>query len=39
MGPRSLSFQVFWFLLVFISFLGSETSKNQNAGLLMQEGR
>ena len=35
MGPRFPSLWVSWFLSVFIGFLGSKTSKNQNAGLLM----
>ena len=35
MGPGFPSFPVSWFLLVFIGFWGSETSRNQNAGLLM----
>ena len=37
MGPGFPSFPVSWFLLVFIGFLGSETSRNQNAGLLMYQ--
>ena len=35
MRPGFPSFPVSWFLLVFIGFWGSETSRNQNAGLLM----
>lgn len=37
MGPRTplASSQVSWVLSVFVGFLGSKTSKNQNAGLLM----
>ena len=37
MGPGFPSFPVSWFLLVFIGFWGSETSRNQNAGLLMDD--
>ena len=39
MGPGFPSFPVSWFLLVFIGFWGSETSRNQNAGLLMNLSR
>jgi hypothetical protein len=34
-GARSSSFRVFWFLSVFVGFLGSETGKNLSAGSLM----